>query len=93
MKSATAVATDHDISLGMNVHNTADTGEVVSLELSHEVDIPVLSVPHLHLPGPRHGAREEEVVHCRVPGQPERSQPPAGLIVVVDFALRPDDLL
>ena len=87
MKPATAVAPDDKVGVRMNVHNAADTGEIVSLQLSHEVDVPVLRVPDLDLPGPGHGPREEDVVGGRVPVEPERGQPTPRLVVVVDLGI------
>ena len=93
MKSATAVSTHYEVSLRMDVNNAADTGQVVSPEWRHHLDIPSLRAPDLHLPGSVHGAGEEGVGEGGVPGQSERGQPPARVIVVFDLTLREDVLL
>ena len=90
MKSATAISTHDEVGLRMDVNNAADTGEVVSLERRQHVDIPSLRAPDLHLPGSVHGAREEDVGDGGVPGQSERGQPPARVVVVFYSTLRED---
>ena len=87
MKSATAVSTHNEVSLRMDVNNAADTGEVLSPERRQHLDIPGLRAPDLHLPGPVHGAREEDVGDGGMPGQSERGQPPARVVVVFDLTL------
>ena len=56
MNSAAAVPTNDDVGLRMDVHDAADTAEVVSPERGQHVDLPRLRAPDLQLPGPVHGA-------------------------------------
>ena len=85
MKPATAVSPHDEVGLRMDVHEAADTGEVVSPERRQHLDISSLRAPDLHLPGPVHGAGEESVGEGGVPGQSQRGQPPAGVVVVFDL--------
>ena len=82
MKSATAVSPHDEVDLRMDVHEAADTGEVVSPQWSQHLDVPRLRAPDLHLPGSVHGAGEENVGEGGVPGQSQGGQPAASLVVV-----------
>ena len=93
MKSAAAVSTHDEVRLRMDVNEAADTGEVVSPERRQHLDIASLRAPDLNLPGSVHGAGEESVGEGGVPGQSQRGQPPARVVVVFDLTLREDVLL
>ena len=90
MKPATTVSPHDEVGLRMDVHNAADTGEVISPQRSQQADIPPLGAPDLHLPGSVHGAGEENVGDGGVPGQSERGQPPTRVVVVFYSTLRED---
>ena len=92
MKPATAVSPHDEVGLRMDVHNAADTGEVISPQRSQHADVPPLGAPDLHLPGSVHGAGEENVGEGGVPGQSEGGQPAASLVVVFHLTDRADGL-
>ena len=90
MKSAAAVPTHDDVSLRMDVHDAAVTAEGVSPERRQHADLPRLRAPDLQLPGPVHGAGEKGVGEGGMPGQSERGEPPARVVVVFDLTLGED---
>ena len=92
MNSTAAVPTNDDVRLRMDVHDAADTAEVVSPERRQHADLPRLRAPDLQLPGPVHGAGEKGVGEGGMPGQSERGEPPARVVVVFDLTLG-DDVL